>query len=104
MEVEMIKLRSVAISNDLWAGRDISFEEAKLLIVTQYGERLWYIDVDGVTDLELLDWLTSSEDIRVTFDAVSDTGNNIAGTAYAHPNAAHRALAIRGEGELQHLG
>ncbi|MDF2836997.1 MAG: hypothetical protein K0Q63_2637 [Paenibacillus sp.] len=103
MEVEVINLSSVVIGNGQWERRDIPFEGAKLMLVTQYGDRLWYIDVDGVEDSELMEWLTSSEDIRIAFDAVTESGQRLAGTAYAHPNMAHRALAIRGEGELRHL-
>lgn len=103
MEVEVNKLSSIAIGNEVWERREIPFDEAKLMLVTQYGERLWYIDIDGVTDSELLEWLANSEEIRITFDAVTENGKRLAGAAYAHPNKAHRALAIRGEGELRQL-
>lgn len=102
MEMEVIKLSGIAIGNEVWERRDIPFDEAKLMLVTQYGERLWYIDVDGVADPELLDWLANSEQIRITFEAATENGERLAGTAYAHPNKAHRALAIRGEGELRY--
>jgi hypothetical protein len=103
MEVEVINLSSISVANGQWALREIPFDAAKLMLVTQYGDKLWYIDIDGVTDSELMEWLANSEDIRITFDAVSESGQRLSGTAYAHPNMAHRALAIRGEGELRQL-
>lgn len=103
MDVEVINLRSVTLAIGQWEQREIPFDAAKLMIVSQYGDRLWYIDIDGMTDTELMEWLEHSEDIRITFDALTDNGKRLTGAAYAHPNAAHRALAIRGEGELRYV-
>src|SRR5687768_5625370 len=100
MEVEKIFLSRLAISNGEWERREMGFEAAMLLLVTQYGDKLWYIDVDGVADRELLDWFSRSEDIKITMHAVSDKGEQLAGDGYLHPNAPHGAAAIRGAGEL----
>lgn len=103
MEVEPINLRGIRFSNKQWDRREIAFKEAKLMLVTEYGDKFWYVDVDGVADRELLEWFASSEDIRIDLTADSDSGETLQGIAYAHPNTAHGSLAIRGDGELQRL-
>lgn len=101
MEVEQIALTHIAISNEKWDHRDIHFTEAKVMLVTQYGDRLWYVDVDGVSDGELLDWFSSSENIAVSMVARSSDGEVLEGAGFLHPNTLHRAAAIRGAGELK---
>ncbi|OUS78217.1 hypothetical protein B1748_05525 [Paenibacillus sp. MY03] len=103
MEVEEFNLISITIGNNEWENRELRFKDAKLMLVTQYGDKLWYVDVAELDDAEVLDWLSQNENIRVTFVAVADNGERLQGAAYAHPNAAHRGLAIRGEGELSRL-
>lgn len=80
--------------------RALSFLSAELVIVTDYGDRLWYVDINGVADRELLAWFGQSEDIRVQLTAVADSGQAFRGTGYLHPNEPHQAAAIRGDGEL----
>lgn len=103
MEVEQMGLRGIRFSNKQWEQREIAFKEAKLMLVTEYGDKFWYVEVDGVPDRELLEWFASSEDIRIDLTVVSDNGEKLQGIAYAHPNTAHGSLAIRGDGELKRL-
>ncbi|WP_245697768.1 hypothetical protein [Paenibacillus oryzae] len=101
MEVEQIILTRIAISNGHWESLELDFTEAKLLLVTQYGDKLWYIDADGVANSEVLDWFAASEDISVSMEAVSSEGEQLQGNGFLHPNTAHKAAAIRGSGELK---
>ncbi|MFC4776974.1 hypothetical protein ACFO9Q_09280 [Paenibacillus sp. GCM10023252] len=76
------------------------FTSAELVVVTEYGDRLWYIDVNGVEQKELLEQFAHSEDIRVEITSETDQGQILSGVAYLHPNPAHRAAALRGDGVL----
>ncbi|UVI28735.1 hypothetical protein [Paenibacillus spongiae] len=76
------------------------FSGAQLVIVTDTGSRLWYIDIDGMTQTSLLRSFNESENIRVELTAVTAGGRAFEGTGYLHPNVQHHAAAIRGEGEL----
>ncbi|WP_424767240.1 hypothetical protein [Paenibacillus sp. sgz302251] len=80
--------------------KGLSFTSAELVRVTEYGDRLWYVDVNGVGDRELLAWFGQSEDIRVQLTAVARSGQTFRGIGYLHPNEPHQAAAIRGDGEL----
>lgn len=78
----------------------LSFEKAELVTVTQFGDKIWYVDVDGISDAGLLAWFGQSENIRVELRATAQSGDIWEGTAYFHPNEPSRAAAIRGDGEL----
>jgi hypothetical protein len=80
--------------------RGLTFTSAGLIRVTDYGDRLWYIDVNGMADRELLAWFGQSEDIAVQLTAIGRNGQTFRGKGYLHPNVTHMAAAIRGEGEL----
>lgn len=78
----------------------LSFTSAELVRVTEYGDRLWYVDINGVRDRELLAWFGRSEDIGIELIAVASTGQTFRGKGYFHPNEPHQAAAVRGDGEL----
>ncbi|WP_139993649.1 hypothetical protein [Paenibacillus paridis] len=78
----------------------LSFTSAELVRVTEYGDRLWYVDINGVADRELLAWFGRSEDIGVELTAVAKSGQTFRGKGYFHPNEPHQAAAVRGDGEL----
>ncbi|MGO4543419.1 hypothetical protein AB4Z29_01285 [Paenibacillus sp. 2TAB23] len=78
----------------------LSFTSAELVRVTEYGDRLWYVDINGVGDRELLARFGRSEDIGIALTAVASTGQTFRGHGYFHPNEPHLAAAIRGDGEL----
>ncbi len=79
----------------------LRYADAQLAIVTETGSRLWYIDVNGVQDTELLRKLHDNEcDLRFELIAVTAGGQRFEGVGYVHPNVKHRAAAIRGDGEL----
>ncbi|MBD2867606.1 hypothetical protein [Paenibacillus arenilitoris] len=80
--------------------KPLAFTSAELVRVTEYGDRLWYVDINGVEDRELLAWFGRSEDIGVTLTAVAGSGQVFRGKGYFHPNEPHQAAAIRGDGEL----
>ncbi|WP_028611995.1 hypothetical protein [Paenibacillus harenae] len=80
--------------------KPLSFTSAELVRVTEYGSRLWYVDLNGLGDRELLAWFGQSEDIEVQLTAVAGGGQVFRGKGFFHPNELHRAAAIRGDGEL----
>ncbi len=80
--------------------RSLTFASAGLMRVTEYGDRLWYIDVNGLEDRELLSWFATSEDIAVQLTAFAKNGLIFRGKGYLHPNVEHLAAAIRGDGVL----
>lgn len=80
--------------------KELSFSKAELIVLSDYGSKLWYVDVSEVEDRELLRWFGQSEDIEVKLQLLSRDGRSFHGAAYFHPNEPHQAAAIRGEGIL----
>ncbi|OMF35989.1 hypothetical protein BK133_09905 [Paenibacillus sp. FSL H8-0548] len=78
----------------------LSFSTAELVRVTEHGDRLWYVDINGVDDQELLARFGRSEDIAIALTAVASSGQTFRGKGYFHPNEPHQAAAVRGDGEL----
>ncbi|CAH1211719.1 hypothetical protein PAECIP111893_03463 [Paenibacillus plantiphilus] len=78
----------------------LQFTSAVLVIVTEASYRLWYIEIDGMTQIELLQAFLEREDIRVDLSGVTAGGLRFEGIGYLHPNVAHHAAAIRGDDEL----
>jgi len=78
----------------------LSFTSAELVRVTEYGDRLWYVDINGVGDRELLAWFGKNEDIGIELIAIASSGQTFRGKGYFHPNEPHQAAAVRGDGEL----
>lgn len=79
----------------------LDFTSAELVRVTEFGSRLWYVDINGVVDHELLKWFGQSQNIEVQLAAVAKSGQTFRGKGYLHPNEQHQAAAIRGDDELQ---
>lgn len=103
MGMETFGLSAITIGYEGENLRALSFRKADLVVVTQYGDKLWYIDAEGVDDAELLAWFSNSENIRVELTATSNDGGQWHGNGYLHPNERHQAAAIRGEGALTYL-
>ncbi|MBW7456919.1 hypothetical protein K0U00_23055 [Paenibacillus sepulcri] len=82
------------------ASTRLVFTSAQLVIVTEAGFRLWYIDLDGITQTSLLREFEQSEDIRVDLSGVTQGGQAFKAVGYLHPNTKHHAAAIRGDGVL----
>ncbi|MFD1953642.1 hypothetical protein ACFSL6_05470 [Paenibacillus thailandensis] len=80
--------------------RRLAFQSAELVIVKEFGTALWYIDVNGIQDTDLLRHFGESENICVELKAGTGSGEIFEGTGYFHPNERHRGAAIRGYGEL----
>ncbi|QHT62682.1 hypothetical protein GXP70_23690 [Paenibacillus lycopersici] len=78
----------------------LSFGAARLVVVADAGYKLWYVEVDGMTQHELLRMFSETEHIGVGLSGVTAGGRPLAGTGYFHPNPTRRAAAIRGDGEL----
>jgi len=78
----------------------LTFDDARLAVVTEAGSRLWYIDVNGIAQTGLLEQLADSGDLRFELTAVTADGRRFEGVGYVHPNVRHHAAAIRGDGEL----
>ena len=84
--------------------RPIAFARAKLTVVSEYGTRLWYMDVDGIADAALLKRFAETDEIGVGVSAVTVGGKKLSGQGYFHPNPSNRSAAIRGNGELAGYG
>ena len=100
--METFDLLSLQLAHRDWT-RSLHMESAKLVLVTETGSRLWYVDVNGIRDDDLLDYFYTSSDIEVELVAVTGSGLELRGIAYFHANPAHHAAALRGDGELAGL-
>ncbi|THF73192.1 hypothetical protein [Cohnella fermenti] len=78
----------------------ILFDNAKLMVMDEYGTRSWFIDVNGIPDSQLLDRFANTADIDVTVEAVTIGGRSLKGSGFFHPNPKHQTAAVRGHGEL----
>ncbi|QHW33327.1 hypothetical protein GZH47_22715 [Paenibacillus rhizovicinus] len=78
----------------------LSFRAAQLVVVTDAGYKLWYLEVDGMTQHALLQMFNETDQIGVALNGVTAGGRPFAGSGYFHPNVPHSAAAIRGDGEL----
>ena len=103
MDMETIPLKTLEINYDKFTHTAIRFQKAELVIVTDYGDKHWYIEVDGVAELDLLRMFNQREDIEIVVIAGLPSGSSLQGRGYFHPNEAHHAAAIRGDGELTRL-
>ncbi|MGN7456426.1 hypothetical protein ACTHPH_16575 [Paenibacillus pasadenensis] len=97
--METYPLLLLTLTHGGWT-KELEMESAELALVTDAGSRLWYIDVNGVADSELLDYFYTASDIGVEVSALTKDGRRLEGTAYFHANKLHRAAALRGDGEL----
>ncbi|MFS0723335.1 hypothetical protein [Paenibacillus sp. 1P07SE] len=79
---------------------ELLFASAQLVVVTELGSRLWYLDVNGVADEALLQHYYTAENITIELELITLGGKRLSGTGYFHANPKHQAAAIRGEGEL----
>ncbi|AJY77440.1 hypothetical protein [Paenibacillus beijingensis] len=93
-------LLSLEIGHADWR-RSLHFATAELVLLTEMGSRLWYIDVNGISEKDLLSYFSSSEDIKVELTATTAGGRVVSGTGFFHPNTVLPAAAIRGDGELK---
>jgi hypothetical protein len=84
--------------------RAITFSRAKLMIVSEYGTRLWFIDIEGMDDEGLLKQFAQSDEIGVDVKTMTIGGRQLEGRGFFHPNPQHRAAAIRGDGQLEGYG
>lgn len=98
--METFDLAELVISQDSQEWK-LTFTRAKLMIVSDHGTRLWFIDVDGMTDDSLLNKFAMSDHIEVRLRATSIGGCLMEGMGYFHPNPQHSAAAIRGNGQLE---
>lgn len=78
----------------------LSFGEAKLVVVSDAGYKLWYVEIDGMTQHALLRMFNETEHIGIEVNGITVGGKPFAGSGYFHPNVQHYAAAIRGDGEL----
>ncbi|MGU3473516.1 hypothetical protein ACLBWT_20490 [Paenibacillus sp. D51F] len=100
--METYRLLSLEIEHGEWTRR-LNMESADLIVVTEAGSRLWYVDVNGIRDEDLLDYFYTAADIQISLTAWTGDGRALQGTAYFHANKAHHAAALRGDGELRGL-
>jgi hypothetical protein len=98
--VETYELAELAIAqgNQSW---NLAFTRAKLMIVSEFGTRLWYIDIDGMKDESLLRSFAESEEIGIYATMTTIGGRRMEGNGFFHPNPQHLAAAIRGDGQLE---
>jgi hypothetical protein len=84
--------------------RTLTFSRAKLIIVSEYGTRLWFIDIEGMADEGLLKQFAQSDEIGVDVKTTTIGGRQMEGRGFFHPNPQHLAAAIRGDGQLEGYG
>lgn len=74
--METYDLAELVIAQDsqTW---NLAFSRAKLMIVSDYGTRLWYIDIDGMTDESLLKRFAESENIGVDMHTTTIGGRRL---------------------------
>ncbi|WEK55191.1 MAG: hypothetical protein P0Y55_03750 [Candidatus Cohnella colombiensis] len=101
--METFELAELAVAQDA-IRHALTFTHAKLVIVTEPGTRLWYVEVDEVNELDVLHHFADAEDIRVVLTGTTIGGRKFEGNGFLHPNPKHRAAAIRGDGELLGYG
>lgn len=97
--METFELLRLEISHADWK-RSLYFAKAELIRLTEMGSRLWYLDIDGLQEMDLLHYFSRSENIKVDITANTVCGQTFSGTGYFHPNTAHPSAAIRGDGVL----
>lgn len=78
----------------------LSFRAAQLVVVSDAGYKLWYVEIDGMTQHALLRMFNETDQIGVALHGITAGGRPFSGTGYFHPNEQHQAAAIRGDGEL----
>ncbi|WP_308635667.1 hypothetical protein [Paenibacillus silvisoli] len=76
------------------------YKSAHLVVVADTGYKLWYIELDGMTQASLLHQFNESEDIGVSLTGITGGGKPFMASGYFHPNVQHHAANIRGDGEL----
>lgn len=81
----------------------IDFSTAKLEIVERLGSVLWYLDIEDVSPLSVLEKFNRSDNIRIELIATDASGRQYEGVGYLHPNLPNQAAVIRGDGELSGL-
>ncbi|WP_256760791.1 hypothetical protein [Cohnella sp. WQ 127256] len=79
----------------------LAFSSAKLMIIKDHGTLQWFIDIDGVVDVELLHNFALSDHIGIEMRAIAIGGLQLEGKGHFHPNPQHNAAAIRGDGPLE---
>ncbi|NBD26611.1 hypothetical protein GT019_22280 [Paenibacillus sp. T1] len=79
---------------------NLSFLSARLVVVSDAGYKLWYVEIDGMAQRELLRGFNETDQIGVGVNGVTAGGRPFHGSGYFHPNEQHHAAAIRGDGEL----
>jgi hypothetical protein len=101
--VEQYELAALTVTEGA-TDRPLAFTRAKLTVVSEYGTRLWFVDVDGISDAALLQRFAETDEIGVLVLAVTIGGKRMSGQGYFHPNPSNRSAAIRGNGELEGYG
>ena len=81
----------------------LTFASAQLVVVTEMGSRLWYVDVNGIANEALLQHYYTAEDIQIELELITVGGKRVNGSGFFHANPKHQAAAIRGDGELTGL-
>ena len=78
----------------------LSFREATLFVDKEDIELAWFVDITNITNLDFLNRLSQSLHIQVMMYARTDTGLEIAGEGYFHPNLSVNCGTVKGSGEL----
>ncbi|RAP77332.1 hypothetical protein [Paenibacillus montanisoli] len=76
------------------------YKSGHLVVVADTGYKLWYIELDGMTQTSLLHRFHDSEEIGVALSGITAGGKPFKARGYFHPNVQHHAANIRGDGEL----
>lgn len=99
--METIEIQQITLADPNAAETiELALTKAELVLVTEYGSKLWYIDVTGAGPASLLDHYYSSEHILVSVTAGAADGRSFQGKAYFHANVLKQACVLRGDDEL----
>jgi len=101
--MEQYELAEILIRSAQRQNWQLTFAEAQLVVVTEMGSRLWYLDVNGIGDEELLQHFYTAEEIGIELELITIGGKHLSGSGYLHANPRHQAAAIRGDGEIAGL-
>lgn len=101
-EMEALECHKLASLKIVRSEQDevLLFSSALLYVDASEYEKSWFIHVSDLENIELLQCLAASTDIKINLDALTVDGCALSGIGYMHPNLPVSGAAIKGDGEL----
>lgn len=102
MHEKKLKSYPLVTMKIVFEGREslLQYAKAVLFVDTSDIYLSWFVDITELTDVKLLETLSLSANIEIMMYARTNTGLEIAGEGYFHPNLTFACGAIKGNGEL----